>query len=220
MEVSEIKEAQISGKIKKKIPHYLKVLSKYKRKKQQAIAIDDFSKDLNIPLSVVTEDLEEMGVVTGADDLYGVRYLAKRIACFAGLQKYREAMVIGDGEMLNVFFENPGYKTGLIKAAALFSKDVSMAMKQTGNANILPLSRLKDIKEQMKLDIAVIAVRNTKIAMEIEAILKKINCNIVLNFSENLFYSKERLIYNCTIDNPLEEWFEEVVFYKMRSNVL
>jgi len=215
--MSEIKDAQITGKMEKKIPHYLKVLSKYKKKKRQAIAIEDFSKDLNLHLSVVTDDLEEMGIITGADNLYGVRYLAKRIACFAGIKRYREAMVIGDGDMLNAFFENPGYKSGLIKAAALFSKDVSMAMKQTGNANILPLYRVEEIGEQMELDIAVIAMKDIKNTIEVEAILNRINCNIILNFSENLFDSKERLIFNCKIDNTLDEWFEEVVLYKIRK---
>jgi len=164
-----------------RIATYLRCVKNLQVLGVKIISSSDLAKNTRATPEQVRKDLSYFGKFGKTGSGYDVNNLIKKLERILKKKKEWNVCIIGAGSLGSALARYPGFKESGYNIVALFDNDPSKIGKSRGSAKIFDIKNFKEITENKKIEIAILAVPRGS-HEDVEEILK--NCKIkgALNF--------------------------------------
>ncbi len=141
-----------------RLPLYFRALSDYHHVGMQFVSSEEMAAKVGITSSQLRKDLSYFGGLGIRGTGYDVSYLLAKIKDVLGMNHPRRLAIIGAGKLGTALAGYKGFPQHGLEVKALFDIDETKIGWQFGEIAVYHISALKKLKNELKLDIATIAV--------------------------------------------------------------
>ncbi len=166
----------------KRLGLYYRCLLRYKEAGIKAVSSSDIAENLGLKSTLVRRDLSYFGDFGKKGYGYDVENLVKEIENIIGVHKEWNVVVIGAGNIGTALVNYKGLSKNNFNIVAVVDSDPVKVGRKIVNITVEPVDKLKELKEKLNIEIAVIAVPETAaqlVANEVE----RLGFSGIVNFS-------------------------------------
>ncbi len=173
---------EISAAVIRRLPRYYRYLGELMTHDVVRISSKELSERMGVTASQIRQDLNNFGGFGQQGYGYNVEYLYTEIGKILGLDRRKEMIVIGAGNLGRALanysdFEKRGF---LIKA--LFDVSENLVGKNVNGIPVLPMEDISDYLKENKVDIAAITIPK-EAAPKVAADLVNAGIKAIWNFA-------------------------------------
>ncbi|MGC8954475.1 MAG: redox-sensing transcriptional repressor Rex [Fervidobacterium sp.] len=166
----------------KRLGLYYRCLLRFKEEGVNFVSSQDIAERLRIKPSQVRKDLSYFGEFGKRGLGYSVKNLSSEIADIIGINKEWNVAIIGAGNLGTALANYPGLSKHKFKVVAIFDNDREKVGKKIAGLTVSHMSELKKLTEELKIDIAVVAVPEIA-AQTVVQQLEQAGIKGIVNFS-------------------------------------
>lgn len=149
-------EKPIAISVIKRLPIYYRVLTKLEQKNIETISSGKLAEKLNTTASQIRQDLNQFGSFGHKGFGYQVSSLKKEIGRILGLEKQKDMILVGAGNLGKAIVNYPNFKRRGFNIKAVFDVDPIIVGQEVNGIIIKDVKLLKDFLENNEIDIAII----------------------------------------------------------------
>jgi redox-sensing transcriptional repressor len=149
---------RLPGPVLRRFPRYLTHVRELKKANQQWVSSREIAETLGLTMSTVRQDMSHLDLTGVSKRGYEVNRIEEVLGETLGARTVHHNVIIGAGLLgkalaLHADFEEHGFRT-----VAIFDSARSLVGKRVGALVIRPMSQLRSIVRDQKVDIGVVAV--------------------------------------------------------------
>lgn len=187
----------------KRLAHYHFYLEQMDKKQRDYVSRERLASDLNLPISEINEDLEQIDPSLSISEIHSVKLLLRLVEEYLGYQTENSAVLAGAGNLGRALLNYRGFKSCGLEIKAIFDRDKNLQGDTLGGLSIMDPAELENVITRLKVKIGIICTP----AESAQIIAKKmINSGIkgIWNFSPAVIKVPDKvIIQNTSIYNDL-----------------
>lgn len=204
---------KISEVVIRRLSDYLRCLNYAKSKGQTLIKSSDISTECGLKSSIIRKDLARFGIFGMKGRGYNIDELIKEIEKILGLNKIKNVVLIGAGNLGTAIIKYQGIKNANFNFVAAFDNNSDKIGKMIDNTKIYSNERLNGYIKKNRIEIVLLTVPSSE-TMEIVDSLDPKFVKGILNFTSVILPPEKNniLIHNIDLAKELE-----VISYCMKK---
>jgi len=148
----------ISKQALQRLPFYLGYLKSLDKTANATISATTIADALRLNQVQVRKDLAGICSLGRPKVGYATEELIQEIEHFLGYDNAEMAVIVGAGRLGKALLTYPGFEEYGLNVVAAFDQDPRLANTQENGKSILPLSKMKNLCQRMKIHIGIITV--------------------------------------------------------------
>ena len=213
MEMMKKIEEKISEVIIRRLTDYLHCLNCVKQKGNILIKSSDISTKCGFKSSIVRKDLARFGIFGMKGRGYNIDELIKEIEEILGLDKVKNVILVGAGNLGTAIIKYQGIKNANFNFIAAFDNNSDKIGKMIDNTKIYSSGKLNEFIKENKIKIVLLTVPSSETMNIVDSLDPKFVKGI-LNFTSVILPSRKNGIFIHNIDLAKEL---EVISYCMKK---
>ena len=175
-------EKKVSNAVIKRLPIYYRYLSDLMKDGVERISSGELSQKMHVTASQIRQDLNNFGGFGQQGYGYNVRYLYGEIGEILDLNKKKNMIIIGAGNLGHALSNYTGFGKHGFQTLALFDTDPEKT-DESKDIPVLPMERLESFLKENRVDIATITVPKK---YAVETAQKVVACGVkaIWNFAQ------------------------------------
>ncbi len=177
-----VSEKKVSNAVIKRLPIYYRYLSDLMKDGVERISSGELSQKMHVTASQIRQDLNNFGGFGQQGYGYNVRYLYGEIGEILDLNKKKNMIIIGAGNLGHALSNYTGFGKHGFQTLALFDTDPEKT-DESKDIPVLPMERLESFLKENRVDIATITVPKK---YAVETAQKVVACGVkaIWNFAQ------------------------------------
>ncbi|MEA3499466.1 MAG: redox-sensing transcriptional repressor Rex [Candidatus Marinimicrobia bacterium] len=206
-------QEKISEVVIRRLTDYLRCLNYVKGEGQTLIKSSDISIECGLKSSIIRKDLSRFGIIGMKGRGYDVDELIKAIEKILGLDKTKNVVLVGAGNLGTAIIKYQGIKNANFDFVAVFDNNSDKIGKMIDKTKILSSEKLNNFIKENKIEIVLLTVPASETMKIVDSLDSKFVKGI-LNFTSIILPPKKNNIFIHNIDLAKEL---EVVSYCMKN---
>ena len=148
----------VSEKALRRLPSYLRVLKRLRAQGRDVASTTHIATELGLDPTQVRKDIASTGIVGKPKVGYGIDELVESIEGLLNWNNTTEAFVVGAGDLGRALLGYRGFAGQGLNLVAAFDNDENRVGRQIHGKEVMPMSKLANLAERMKINMAVLTV--------------------------------------------------------------
>jgi len=204
---------KISEAVIRRLTDYLRCINCASEEDQELITSREISEKCGLKSSIVRKDLAQFGAYGVKGMGYNINDLSTQLKKILGLDKLKEVVLIGAGNLGTAIVKYPGFTNVNFNFIAIFDNDPEKIGKTIENTKIYSIKELKTFIKKNKIEIVVLTVPSSEALAVVNDLDPKF-VKGVLNFTSIIFPSRQNDMFVHNIDLAKEL---EVISFCMKN---
>ena len=166
----------------RRLPIYYRHLIKMAERQVPYVSSRELGLNAGVPASQVRKDLSYLHEYGRPGVGYDTKALAGYLEDFLGLANDKEAILVGVGNLGRALALYPGFAQYGLQIIALFDIDPAKVGQLVGDREVLPMFRLVDLAQRLKVQMGIIAVPPDA-AQEVASAMVAGGIRVIWNFA-------------------------------------
>lgn len=181
----------------KRLAHYHFYLRQMKANNREFVSNERLSTDLNLSISVIREDLENLRESLGISDIHKVENLLSIVEIYLGYNQKNTAFIVGAGNLGRALLDYGGFKTCGLEIITVFDNNPEIIGSKISGIEVFPVDRLEELAGRMKVNIGIITTPPEP-AQKIANMLVEGGVRGIWNFSSAVIKVPEEIVLSNT----------------------
>ncbi len=216
MEVMKNFQEKISEVVIRRLTDYLRCLNYVKQEGKTLIKSSNISTKCGLKSSIIRKDLARFGVYGIKGKGYDIDELIKQIGKILGLDKTKNVVLIGAGNLGTAIIKYPRIKNANFNFIAAFDNNSDKIGKMINDTQIYSIDKINKFIKKNKIEIVLLTVPVSETMKIVDSLDSKFVKGI-LNFTSVILPPKKNNIFIHNIDLAKEL---EVLSYCMKKCTL
>ncbi|NLI70059.1 MAG: redox-sensing transcriptional repressor Rex [Firmicutes bacterium] len=188
----------------KRLPIYLRILDDLKKRDITIISSHQLSRETGFSAEQIRKDLAYYGAFGTRGVGYRTGYLREKLLKITGLEKVRNAVLIGAGHLGIAFARYIITKNPYIDIAGIFDNDPEVIGQTVVGIRIQPMEKIEQTIETRDVKVAIISVP-VDVAQEVIDLVVGYGIKAILNFAPlNISVPENVFVHNVDLTNELQ----------------
>lgn len=214
LEENELREATLPSGIIERIPHYLRCLTKYKKRNKKTISSEEISAEVGVNAAEIRRDLSYFGTFGKRGVGYNVDLLINALSKILDAGHEHKIAVLGAGKLGSAIVGFKGLKEHGFRISALFDVKKELIGTEINGLTILDFNDLDKVVKEDHIEVGIIAVPNEMAQTAADALIKA-GIEVILNYTPALI-TVPRNVFLHTTDPVLE--LMHTLYYLSRTS--
>lgn len=216
LESKQIKEIMLPSGIIERIPHYLRCLTKYKKRNKKTISSEEISAEVGVNAAEIRRDLSYFGTFGKRGVGYNVELLINALTKILDAGHEHRIAVLGAGNLGSAIVGFRGLKEHGFKLSAIFDVKKELIGTDINGFTVLNFKDLGRVVREEKIEIGILAVP-TEMAQVAADSLVKAGVEVILNYTSALIIVPKHVFLHTT--DPVLELMH-TLYYLSRTSAL
>jgi redox-sensing transcriptional repressor len=146
----------------RRLPHYLHALRERLNQKETFTSTTLLANNLHLKAIQVRKDMSYTGVEGRRKLGYDTQALVTSIEEILGIQNFKEAILVGVGNLGTALLKYSGLNSGELTIGAAFDVDKKKIGQAIGSIKVLPLSAMTKYIKNLRIKIAILSVPSSE----------------------------------------------------------